>query len=85
MRVNGAELGQQSRRSGIIKIVRVTGLMALLSYMSVILFVWIYANLGGYVYFSAGEPQLIIKYSEWALGFTGILVALDYLRREIQV
>lgn len=59
--------------------------MALLSYMTVILFIWIYANLGGYVYFSAGEPQLIIKYSEWALGFTGIFVALDYLRREIQI
>ncbi|MCX9009608.1 MAG: hypothetical protein OIN66_00665 [Candidatus Methanoperedens sp.] len=72
-------------RSNIIKIIRVIGLMSLLSYMTVVLFVWIYANLGGYVYFSAGEPQWIIKYSEWALGFTGILVALDYLRREILV
>jgi len=69
----------------ILKIIRITGLIALLSYTTVILFTWIYANLGGYVYFSAGEPLWIIKYPEWALGFMGILVAVDYLRREIEV
>lgn len=66
-----------------LKIVRIIGLMALISYMIVILFTWIFANLQGYMYFSAGEPVLSIKYPEWILGFIGIFVAIDYLNREI--
>jgi hypothetical protein len=66
-----------------IKIVRIIGLMALISYMIVILFTWIFANLQGYMYFSAGEPVLSIKYPEWILGFIGIFVAVDYLHREL--
>jgi hypothetical protein len=66
-----------------LKIVRIIGLMALISYMIVILFTWIFANLQGYMYFSAGEPILSIKYPEWILGFIGIFVAIDYLNREI--
>jgi hypothetical protein len=62
---------------------RILGLMAIISYMIVILFVWIYANYGGYVYFLAGEPNLIIKYTEWLLGFAGIFVAIDLLRKEL--
>ncbi len=69
---------------GTIKIARILGLMALISYMVVILFTWIYANLEGYVYFSAGEPELFIKYTEWALGFIGILVAVDFLKKELK-
>jgi hypothetical protein len=65
------------------KIVRIIGLMALISYMIVILFTWIFANYQGYMYFSAGEPVLSIKYPEWLLGFIGIFVAVDYLNREI--
>ena len=65
------------------KRVRVLGLMAVISYMVVILFAWIYTNLDGYVYFLAGEPNPLIKYLEWALGFTGIFVAVDFLRKEI--
>ena len=67
-----------------LKLFRVLGFMALVSYMVVILFTWMYANLDGYVYFSAGEPTLFIKYSEWVLGFTGIFVAIDCLRKEIK-
>jgi len=62
---------------------RILGLMAIISYMIVILFVWIYANIDGYVYFLAGEPNLAIKYTEWLLGFAGILVAIDLLRKEL--
>ncbi len=71
--------------SKIMKIIRVLGLMTLICYMSVILFTWIYTNLDGNVYFLAGEPILSIKYFEWALGFTGIFVALDCLFKEIGV
>lgn len=68
---------------GKLKFVRIIGLMALISYMIVILFTWIFANLQGYMYFSAGEPVLSIKYPEWILGFIGIFVAFDYLHREL--
>lgn len=66
-----------------VKIIRVFGLMALISYMIVILFTWIFANMEGYMYFSAGEPVLYIKYPEWILGFIGIFVAVDYLHKEL--
>lgn len=71
--------------SKIMKIIRVLGLVTLICYMSVILFTWIYTNLDGDVYFLAGEPKLSVKYFEWALGFTGIFVALDYLFKEIGI
>ncbi len=67
----------------LIKIARILGLMSVISYMIVILFTWISANLDGYIYFSAGEPELLIKYPEWALGVIGILAAFDYLRKEL--
>jgi len=67
----------------IVKNIRVLGLMAIISYMVVILFTWMCANFSGYVYFSAGEPMLFIKYPEWALGFIGIFVAIDSLRKEL--
>lgn len=63
--------------------IRIVGLAALLSYMIVILFTWIYANLRGFMYFSAGEPDLSIKYPEWVLGIIGIIVAIDCLNREM--
>ena len=66
-----------------IKIFRILGLMALISYMIVILFTWIFANIEGYVYFSAGEPVSSIKYIEWVLGFLGIYVATYYLHKEL--
>lgn len=67
----------------LMKVVRVIGLMSIISYMTVILFAWIYSSLLGYVYFSAGEPTLIIKYLEWIIGFIGIFVAVYYLHKEL--
>ncbi len=64
--------------------IRILGLMAMISYMIVILFVWMHANYGGYVYFIAGEPDPLIKYTEWLLGFMGIIVAIDLLSKEIK-
>ncbi len=64
--------------------IRILGLMSVISYMIVILFVWIYANFDGYVYFLAGEPNSLIKYTEWLLGFTGIFVAIDLLHDQIK-
>ncbi len=69
--------------SKLFRTVRILGLMSVISYMTVILFTWVYANLTGYIYFSAGEPVLLIKYPEWALGFIGISVAIDCLRKEL--
>ncbi len=69
--------------STILRLLRILGLMAVLSYMIVILFTWIYANHLGYVYFSAGEPVSLIKYPEWVLGFIGIIAVASALRREI--
>jgi uncharacterized membrane protein YadS len=69
--------------STVFKLVRILGLMAVLSYMIVILFTWIYANHQGYVYFSAGEPISLIKYPEWVLGFLGIFATASILRREL--
>lgn len=68
----------------ILKITRILGLIALISYIGVILAIWINANLGGYVYFSAGEPMLIIKYAEWGLGLIGLFVATNFLCRELR-
>ncbi len=68
----------------ILKATRILGLISLISYIGVILVIWINANLGGYVYFSAGEPMSIIKYAEWGLGFIGISVAINFLRRELK-
>lgn len=67
----------------LVRLVRILGLMAVISYMTVILFTWIYANLQGYIYFSAGEPVSMIKYPEWVLGFIGIFAAADLLRKEL--
>ncbi len=67
----------------IMKLVRILGLMVIISYMIAILFVWISANIDGYAYFSAGEPELRIRYLEWALGVLGILVAVYYFREEL--
>jgi len=67
----------------IFPLIRILGLMAVLSYMVVILLTWIYANHQGYVYFSAGEPISLIKYPEWVLGFIGIFATASVLRKEL--
>ena len=48
--------------------IRILGLMSLISYLIVVLYTWMFSNLNGYTYFSAGEPNLFIKYTEWILG-----------------
>ncbi len=68
----------------LVKSLRILGLMAVLSYMIVILLTWIYANHRGHVYFSAGEPLSIIKYPEWIVGFLGIVVVIDFLKNELK-
>ena len=83
-----ADFGEKGRFafikiSTILRMLNILGLMAVLSYMIVILFTWMYANFQGYVYFSAGEPVSLIKYPEWALGILGILVTASILRREL--
>ena len=70
--------------SKVIRNIRILGLMSIISYMIVILFVWMYANFGGYIYFLAGEPNLVIKYTEWVLGFAGVFVAIDLLHKELK-
>jgi hypothetical protein len=67
-----------------LKNIRILGLMTLISYMIVILWVWMTANYDGYIYFLAGEPNPYIKYTEWLLGFTGIVIAVDLLHKEIK-
>ena len=69
----------------IFSLLRILGLMAVLSYMIIILFIWIYANHQGYVYFSAGEPMSLIKYLEWIMGFLGIIVIASVLRKELDI
>jgi hypothetical protein len=69
--------------SNLVKNIKILGLIALISYMIVILFTWVFANIEGYVYFSAGEPVLSIKYLEWGLGLLGIFVAINYLKNEL--
>lgn len=66
------------------KQLKITGLIALISYMLVILYSWMYANLTGYTFFMIGEPILIIKYSEWVLGIVGIIAATNYLIEELK-
>ncbi len=62
---------------------RALGLMTVMSYTAVVMITWIYANMRGYLYFSAGEPVLLIKYTEWGLGFLGLFACVDMLRYEI--
>lgn len=73
-----------STKKSLVKSLRILGLMAVLSYMIVILLTWIYANHQGYVYFSAGEQLSIIKYPEWIVGFLGIVVVIDFLKNELK-
>lgn len=81
--IGNSRLTKSIKVSKIFPLIRILGLMSVLSYMIVILFTWIYANYQGYVYFSAGEPISLIKYPEWVLGFLGILATASVLRREV--
>lgn len=67
----------------LIKILKIIGLISALGYMIPIILVWIFANIRGHTYFSAGEPILIIKYFEWILGTIGIFIIISYLKQEL--
>lgn len=62
---------------------RIWGLMAVMSYLIVILATWMYANYTGHIYFMAGEPNIIIKYVEWVLAGVGMYALVDILRKEL--
>lgn len=64
---------------------KIVGLMAIVGYMSVIIGVWMYADLSGYTYFRGGEPLWYVKWFEWFMGAVGILTAVHYLKLELRV
>ncbi len=66
------------------KHIKIAGLLAAISYLIVILYVWITANYLGYTYSLAGEPRLLIKYIEWLIGANSIIVLGIYLKDEIR-
>lgn len=49
-----------------------------------IYYIWFDANLSGYTYFSAGEPNLYIKYSEWIGGILGIVSLISIIKETIR-
>ena len=65
------------------KKIRILGLMTTLSYLMCILYTWILAELNGFVYFSAGEPNPYIRYPELGLGLLAIGVVILVLKREL--
>ena len=60
--------------------IRIFGFMVVLSYIIVILYVWMSAELSGHVYFLAGEPNRAILYTEWLLGMLSIPIILNEIR-----
>ena len=62
------------------KLIRILGLMTALSYMLCILYTWILAELNGFVYFSAGEPEPMIRYAEWILGVISTIVIISEIK-----
>lgn len=54
--------------------IRIFGFMVALSYLIVILFVWMSAEYSGQVYFLAGEPNRAILYIEWIMGIGSIVI-----------
>lgn len=65
------------------KLIRVLGLLTALAYLIVILFIWVSANMAGYIYFTAGEPDLRVKYAEWLLGVVGIYTQVIELKEKL--
>jgi len=54
-------------------------LIVAISYLICILYTWISAELNGYTYFSAGEPNVWIRNVEWLVG----IFAIIYLTYEL--
>ncbi len=61
------------------------GLMFALSFMVVIIGTWISAEIQGFTYFSAGEPNTIIRIFEWIGGFIAILIVSIKLKNNIDM
>lgn len=61
----------------------IVGLMTALSYMICTLYTWIYAVMQGYVYFSAGEPNIHIRNLEWVGGIYTIFILIYLIKREL--
>ena len=64
-------------------IFEIIGLSFTLSYLIIILFIWIVSNLYGYEIVKFSEENLIIKYIEWFGGFAGIFVVTGTLKIKI--
>lgn len=62
---------------------RILGLVSALAYILIFLLMWIAANVGGYTYFSGGEPNPYIKYPEWFFGIIGVITLIDILKSEL--
>ena len=60
--------------------IRIFGFMVVLSYIIVILYTWMNAELTGHVYFLAGEPNRVILYTEWLFGLLSIPIVLNEIR-----
>jgi len=54
-------------------------LIVAISYLICILYTWISAEINGYTYFSAGEPNVWIRNVEWLVG----IFAIIYLTYEL--
>ena len=64
--------------------IRIFGFMVVLSYLIVILYVWMNAELNGHIYFLAGEPNRAILYIEWIMGAIAISIIANELHRDIK-
>ncbi len=65
------------------RLLRITGYISLIGWVSMIMFVWILANIRGYTYFQGGEPLWWIKYPEWTLGLLGVWTGIISLKSEL--
>lgn len=63
---------------------KLIGIITAIGYMVIILEQWILANHQGYTYFQAGEPNMIIMYTEWVLGIIAVITLADTYKKEIE-
>jgi hypothetical protein len=66
------------------KKINIIGYSVVLAYTIVILAIWIHSDVTGHTYFTAGEPNAVIKYTEWVLGFFGIIVVSMMFKKECE-
>jgi len=68
------------RKVLLLRLFRVFGLICLISYVIVIIALWMFYDLTGYTYFMLGELNPIIKWGEWIIGVYGILTGLYFIK-----